>query len=196
MTLADQMAAIRSGRMYNDLAPELIEARMQAVNLTNRYNATFGQDPTAREAILHELLGQIGERVHFEPTFRCEFGRNITIGDDFYANFDCVILDGGGVSIGNNVLFGPRVGIYTSNHATDAAERAAGACYARPVRIGNRVWLGGGVHVNPGVTVGDDAIIASGSVVTKNVPAGVIAAGVPCKIIRDITDADQTGFRP
>lgn len=196
MTLADQMAAIRSGRMYNDLAPELIEARMQAVNLTNRYNATFGQDPTAREAILHELLGQIGERVHFEPTFRCEFGRNITIGDDFYANFDCVILDGGGVSIGNNVLFGPRVGIYTSNHATDAAERAAGACYARPVRIGNRVWLGGGVHVNPGVTIGDDAIIASGSVVTKNVPAGVIAAGVPCKIIRDITDADQTGFRP
>lgn len=196
MTLVDQMAAIRSGRMYNDLAPELIEARMQAVNLTNRYNATFGQDPAAREAILHELLGQIGERVHFEPTFRCEFGRNITIGDDFYANFDCVILDGGGVSIGNNVLFGPRVGIYTSNHATDAAERAAGACYARPVRIGNRVWLGGGVHVNPGVTIGDDAIIASGSVVTKNVPAGVIAAGVPCKIIRDITDADKTGFRP
>lgn len=135
-------------------------------------------------------------RVHFEPTFRCEFGRNIVIGDDFYANFDCIMLDGGGIEIGNSVLFGPRVGIYTSDHAIDAAERAAGACRARPVRIGHRVWIGAGVHVNPGVTIGDDTIIGSGSVVTRDVPAGVIAAGVPCRVLRQITEADRTGFEP
>ncbi|MCE1237993.1 MAG: sugar O-acetyltransferase [Hyphomicrobiales bacterium] len=194
MTLDGQMAHIRSGRMYDDLTPELVEARERAVLLTNRYNASFGGPAAEREAILRELLGKVGRRVHFEPTFRCEFGRNIVIGDDFYANFDCIMLDGGGIEIGDNVLFGPRVGIYTSNHATDAAERAAGACYARPVRIGHRVWIGAGVHINPGVTIGDDAIVGSGSVVTKDVPAGVIAAGVPCRVVRPITEADRTGY--
>nr|WP_261794592.1 DapH/DapD/GlmU-related protein [Comamonas testosteroni] len=104
------------------------------------------------------------------------------------------MLDGGGIYIGDDVLLGPRVGIYTSNHAIDAAERAAGGCIAKPVRIGNRVWIGGGVHINPGVTIGDDTIIGSGSVVTKDIPAGVIAAGVPCKVVRAITPADRTGF--
>jgi maltose O-acetyltransferase len=194
VTLADQMQSIRSGAMYNDLTAELIAAREAAVFLTNEYNSSFGQSPATREVILQKLLASVGERVHFEPTCRCEFGRNISIGSNFYANFDCVMLDGGGIEIGNDVLFGPRVGIYTSNHAIDAAERAAGACYARPVKIGNRVWIGAGVHINPGVTIGDDTIIGSGSVVTKDIPAGVIAAGVSCKVIRDITEADRTGF--
>lgn len=104
------------------------------------------------------------------------------------------MLDGGGIDIGDHVLFGPRVGIYTSNHALDATERAAGGCYARPVKIGNRVWIGAGVHINQGVTIGDGAIIGSGSVVTRDIPANVIAAGVPCKVIREITEADKTGF--
>lgn len=196
MTLDSQMTHIRSGRMYDDLTSELIEAREKAVHLTNRYNASFGGSAMEREAILRELLGKVGRRVHFEPTFRCEFGCNIVIGDDFYANFDCIMLDGGGIDIGDNVLFGPRVGIYTSNHAIDAAERAAGACWAKPVRIGHRVWIGAGVLINPGVTVGDDSIVGSGSVVTKDVPAGVIAAGVPCRVLRQITEADRTGFEP
>ena len=196
MTLDGQMARIRSGLVYDDLTAELVEAREKAVLLTNRYNASFGSPAAEREAILHDLLGKVGRRVHFEPTFRCEFGRNIVIGDDFYANFDCILLDGGGIEIGNAVLFGPRVGIYTSNHAIDAAERAAGACRARPVRIGHRVWIGAGVHVNPGVTIGDDTVIGSGSVVTRDVPAGVIAAGVPCRVLRQITEADRTGFEP
>lgn len=190
------MAVIRSGRMYNDLTSELIAAREAAVRLTDRYNASFGEAANHREAILAELLGKVGERVHFEPTFRCEFGSNIIIGNDFYANFDCVMLDGGGIEIGDNVLLGPRVGIYTSNHATDATERAAGACYGRPVRIGSRTWIGAGVHINPGVTIGEGAIVGSGSVVTKDIPAGVIAAGVPCAVIRKITPADRTGFQP
>ena len=113
--------------------------------------------------IKQAALKSIGTDVFFEPNFRCEFGFNISIGNHFYANFDCVMLDGGGIEIGDHVLFGPRVGIYTSNHATDAWERTHGACYAKPVKIGNNVW---------------------------------IAAGVPCKVIREITDQDKTGYRP
>ena len=100
----------------------------------------------------------------------------------------------GKVEIGDNVLFGPRVGIYTSNHAIDANERVLGGCYAKKVKIGNNVWIGGGVQINQGVSIGDNTIIGSGSVVTKNIPANVIAAGIPCKVIRAITQDDKTGF--
>lgn len=196
MTLDEQFARIRSGVPYNDLTPELIEARRQAVFRANAYNASFGEAPAAREALLAALLGQIGKGVHFEPNFRCEFGSGIIIGNNFYANFDCVMLDGGGIEIGDDVLLGPRVGIYTANHALDAKERALGGCYARPVRIGSRVWIGGGVEIMQGVTIGDEAIVGAGSVVTRNVPPGVIAAGVPCRVLRPITEADRTGFRP
>lgn len=196
MTLQEQMALILSGRMYNDLTPELVRAREDTVFLTNKYNESFGRPKQEREAILKELLGKVGTDVHFEPTFRCEFGCNISIGNNFYANFDCVMLDGGGIEIGNNVLLGPRVGIYTSNHAADAWERTHGACYAKPVKIGNNVWIGAGVHINQGVTIGDNSIIGSGSVVTKDIPASVVAIGVPCKVLREITPNDKTGYLP
>ncbi len=182
--------------MYNDLTNELIKARENTLFLTNEYNASFGKEAEVREAILRKLLKSVGKGVYFEPNFRCEFGYNISIGNNFYANFDCIMLDGGGIEIGDNVLFGPRVGIYTSNHATDAWERVHGACYAKPVKIGNNVWIGAGVHINQGVTIGDNAIIGSGSVVTKDIPSNVVAAGVPCKVIREITEADKTGYRP
>ena len=196
MNLEEQRAFILTGRMYNDLTPELIEARQRTVLLSTEYNASFGRPQAEREAILRRLLGAVGEGCHFEPTFRCEFGYNIRIGDNFYANFDCIMLDGGGITIGNNVLFGPRVGIYTSNHAIDAAERAAGACYAKPVTIGNNVWIGGDVTINQAVTIGDNTIVGSGSVVTKPIPANVIAVGSPARILRDITSADKTNFNP
>jgi maltose O-acetyltransferase len=196
MNLEEQRELILSGKMYNDLTKELVEAREKTVFLTNEYNASFGKPSAEREAILKRLLKSIGTEVFFEPTFRCEFGYNITIGNHFYANFDCVMLDGGGIEIGDNVLFGPRVGIYTTNHASDAWERANGACYANPVRIGNNVWIGAGVHINQGVTVGDNSIIGSGSVVTKDIPANVVAAGVPCKVLREITEKDKTGYQP
>lgn len=196
MKLEDQYQRILSGQMYDDLTPELVEAREQTVLLTNQYNASFGKPAVEREAILQKLLGSIGHGVHFEPTFRCEFGNHIKIGNNFYANFDCVMLDGGGIEIGDNVLFGPKVGIYTSNHAFDAWERTHGACYAKPVKIGNNVWVGAGVHINQGVTIGDNTIIGSGSVITKDIPANVVAAGVPCRVIREITEADKTGYQP
>lgn len=194
MNLDEQRALMLSGAMYNDLTDELVQARERAVLATDRYNASYGRPAEVRQALLRELLGQVGERAMFEPTFRCEFGFNISVGEDFYANFDCVMLDGGGITIGSQVLLGPRVSIYTTNHAADPAERAAGACYARPVVIGDAVWVGGDVTINPGVTIGDGAIIGSGSVVTRPVPAMTIAAGVPARVIREITDADRTDY--
>lgn len=191
---ARQFAHMLTGAMYNDLTPELVAARERAVLLTDEYNRSFSQPPALREAILERLLGSVGRGVHFEPSLRCEFGINIHIGNNFYANFDCILLDAGGIHIGNDVLLGPRVGIYTANHALDAAERAAGACRASPVRIGHGVWVGAGAHINPGVSIGNGSIIGSGSVVTTDIAPGVIAAGVPCKVIRAITASDRTGF--
>ncbi|WP_073837153.1 sugar O-acetyltransferase [Micromonospora sp. CB01531] len=196
MTLEAQRERILSGRMYNDLTDELVQARQRAVLLTTEYNDSFGQPQEQREAILRRLLRAVGRECHFEPMFRCEFGFNVSVGDHFYANFDCVMLDGGGITIGDHVLFGPRVGIYTSNHAVDAAERAAGGCYAKPVTIGDHVWIGGGVTINQGVAIGDNTIIGSGSVVTRSIPSGVIAVGSPARVLREITDADKTGYRP
>ena len=124
-----------SGTMYNDLSTELVQRREQVVFLTNDYNSTYGKPKEVREALLRKLLRCIGSSVHFEPNFRCEFGFNITIGNNFFANFDCIMLDGNLITIGDNVLLGPRVGLYTASHALDARERIMGGCYAHPIVI-------------------------------------------------------------
>lgn len=194
--MGKQFEKMLAGEMYNDTAPEMIEARRNAVRLAKEYNESYEKSQEEREAILRRMMKSVGQNVHLEPEFRCEFGCNITIGDHFWANLDCVMLDCAEIVIGDHVLFGPRVGIYTANHAVDAWERINGACYAKPVKIGNNVWVGAGVHITPGVTIGDNTIIGAGSVVTKDIPANVIAAGVPCRVIREITEADKTGYRP
>ncbi|OZC83961.1 O-acetyltransferase [Rhodococcus sp. 06-412-2C] len=194
MNLDMQRSIIRTGAMYNDTTPELVKARERTLVASDSYNASFGRPVAEREALLSEFLGSIGTRVFFEPTFRCEFGYNVHIGNNFYANFDCILLDGADILIGDNVLFGPRVSIYTANHAVDPVERAAGACYAKPVTIGSDVWVGGGVTINQGVSVGDNVIIGSGSVVTRDIPANVIAVGVPAAVRRQITESDRTGY--
>ena len=180
-----------SGKMYNDLSSELTKKRRDAVLLTNRYNNSYGEEQRVRESILREILGDMGENVNFEPNFRCEFGSNICIGNNFFANFDCVILDCNRVVIGNNALFGPRVGLYAGNHAIHPDDRVAGGCYSKPITIGDNVWVGAGVHIMGGITIGKNSIIGAGSVVTTDIPENVIAAGVPCRIIREITEEDR-----
>ena len=194
MTFEDQKKRILSGAMYNDLTPELVEARRRAVELTEAYKASNRQPPEVREELLSRLVKHAGPGAFFEPDFHCEFGFNITLGKNFYANFGCILLDPGEIIIGDNVLFGPRVSIYTSRHAFNASERAAGACFAKPVRIGNNVWVGGGVHMDHGITIGDNTIIGAGSVITRDVPSGVVAAGVPCRVIREIRQEEKTDY--
>jgi maltose O-acetyltransferase len=190
----DVGAAMRSGAMYNDLDERLVMARAAAVRRSDAFNATVGAAPEVRLQALRELVAAAGAGTFLEPTFRCEFGVNIRLGQRFYANFDCVMLDGADITIGDDVLFGPRVSLYTANHALDPAERRAGACYARPITIGDAVWIAGGVTVLPGVTIGDGAVIGAGSVVTRDVPPAVVAVGSPARAIRTITEADRTGF--
>lgn len=185
-----------SGRPYDDLAPALIAARARTVEACEAYAASRGRPQGEREAVLRAFLRQVGEGAHFEPTFRCEFGRNISIGAAFYGNFDCVILDAAPVTIGAHVLFGPRVGLYSADHALDPDERAAGVCVAAPITIGDRVWLGGGVQVTKGVTIGAGTVVAAGAVVSRDLPAGVLAAGVPARVLRPITSQDRLGYRP
>ena len=196
MNLTEQFAYMATGAMYDDLTPELITARIEAVQATDAYNRSYGQPAEEREALLRRVVGSMGRDVNLEPTFRCEFGRNIHLGSHVFANFDCVMLDGAPITIGDNVLLGPKVGLYTANHALDPRERADGACRARPITIGDDVWIGGNVTVLPGVTIGSGSVVGGGSVVTRSIPPGVIAAGNPARVIRDVTEADRTGYRP
>lgn len=190
MTFKEQQKNMLAGNPYNDGTPEINKKREQTHKLNKEFNDSYGQPIERRTEILKRLIKSVGENVAFETNFRCEFGCNITIGNNFFANFDCVMFDGGEIIIGDNVMFGPRVGIYTSNHAISPKERAELWCVAKRVKIGNNVWCGANVTINPGVEIGDNTIIGSGSVVTKNIPSGVIAAGNPCKVIRILNEEE------
>ncbi|PTM23662.1 acetyltransferase [Lactobacillus sp. PFC-70] len=194
LTLDEKFAYMATGQPYNDLDPRLEDLRDQATQKTD----TLNREPRmAKKAQLFQALVQYaGVDPIINPNFRCEFGRNISVGDHFYANYDCVILDGAPVTIGNRVLFGPKVGLYTSNHLFAASERPTGGCIAKPITVGDNCWLAANVSVTPGVTIGANTIIGAGSVVTHDIPENVIAAGNPCRVLRPITDADRTGFDP
>lgn len=175
-----------NGELYNDKDPELIKDRLNARRITRLYNQTTETELAKRTQLLNELLGSTGQRLYIEPTFRCDYGYNIHVGEDFYANFNCVFLDVCEIRIGDNCLIAPGVHIYTATHPLDPAERRSGVEYGKPVRIGHNVWIGGQAVINPGVTIGDNAVIASGAVVTKDVPANVVVGGNPAKVIKDI----------
>lgn len=192
MDINEKFAYMATGQPYNDLDVELVALRDAATVKTNALNATDDADEKAR--LFQALVGQTGPRPFVNPSFRVEFGRNIQVGADFYANYDCTLLDGAPITIGDYVLFGPKVGLYTSNHLFDATERELGGCIAKPITIGSRCWLAASVTVLPGVTIGANTIIGAGSVVTHDIAANVIAAGNPCQVIRPITAADRTGF--
>lgn len=180
--------------VYNDFDQDLFNKRVEAKKLFKAYNKTDDEEVDLRNKIMQQLFKNVGENVWIEPDFRCEFGKNITIGDDVYINFGCIILDCSEVTIGSHTLLGPNIGLYAANHSTDATERINGGCYGKPIHIGNNVWLGGDVKVLQGVTIDDNTIIGAGSIVTKDIPDNVIAVGNPCKVIRKITEEDKTDY--
>ncbi len=153
-------------------------------------NSEFWKDSTALEN-LKKLFLSVGEYVVLTPPFYCDHGNKISFGNHFYANTGLTILDENYVTFGDHVYLAPHVSIYTAGHPIDASIRNTDLEYAKPVKIGNDVWIGGNVVINPGVTIGNNVVIGSGSVVTKDIPDGVVAAGNPCRIIRKITDDDR-----
>lgn len=167
----------------------LPEERFACCRRTAAYNAADPADP-ALQAMLREIFGSVGERVRVKPPIYCDYGRHVHIGDRFFSNFNCTFLDVAEIRIGNDVLFGPNVAIYTAGHPVHPDTRARGYEYGAPVVIGDGVWIGGSVVVCPGVTIGARSVIGAGSVVTHDIPAGVIAAGNPCRVIRPITEQD------
>ena len=182
------------GIIYNAEEACLIEERNRAKSLTKQYNESRQEDRDHRKYLMGQIFGKLGQNVHLEAPFYLDYGYRTTIGDDFFSNFNLTILDGGGVEIGDRVFIGPNVGIYTANHPTDVRRREKGYEWALPVNIGNKVWIGGGVTILPGVTIGDNTVIAAGSVVTKDIPANVVAAGNPCKVIKEAEEGDRYGI--
>lgn len=183
MTEAEKMVA---GLPYNIMAPELKEARRKAHLAVYAYNRSDPLEDGPPSAILRDLFGSIGADVFIETPFRCAYGMNIHLGDEVYFNTGCVILDCARVEIGTKTLLGPCVQIYTAIHPLDPAERAAQMETAKPVVLGRNVWIGGGAILLPGVTVGDNAVVGAGSVVTRDVAAGTVVAGNPARLIRRI----------
>lgn len=175
-----------TGDLYIPSDPELVEDRKHARMLTRLYNQTIETDIAERTRIVKELFGKTGENIYIEPTFRCDYGYNIYAGENFYANFDCVILDVCKVIIGDNVMLAPGVHIYTATHPLQPEERNSGKELGKPVLIGDNVWIGGRAVINPGVKIGNNVVIASGSVVTKDVPDNMVVGGNPAKIIKQI----------
>ncbi|MFC4990496.1 sugar O-acetyltransferase [Saliphagus infecundisoli] len=175
-----------SGDLYDPTDPELVADRNRAHELTGRYNNTMPDDQADREELVEALFGSVGDECQIEPPFRCDYGYNIHVGGNFYANFDCVILDAGRVEIGQNCMIAPGVHIYTATHPLDASKRTEGREYAKPVSVGDNVWIGGQAVVNPGVTVGDDSVIASGAVVTEDVPTEVVVQGNPATVVKEL----------
>jgi maltose O-acetyltransferase len=176
-----------AGQLYDPLDPELVVARQRARNLCQDLNATREAEQEARRRILKELFGKGGESVWMQPPFFCDYGTNILLGERVFFNFNCVVLDVCRVTIGDFTLFGPAVQIYTATHPMNAELRRRQE-FAKPIDIGWDVWVGGGAIVCPGVKIGSRSVIGAGSVVTRDIPEGVFAAGNPCRVIREITE--------
>jgi len=180
----------KNGMLYNPFkvhSPEYWEKK----EMVAKFNAPLRDSGKDRMEYLRCVFANMGNHVYIVPPFYCDHGWKISVGDNFYANTGFLVLDEAEVSIGNNVFIAPRVCIYTASHPIDAVTRNTMLEIAKPVRIGNDVWIGGNVIINPGITIGSNVVIGSGSVVTKDIPDGVVAAGNPCRVLRSITEKDQ-----
>ncbi|NUU76864.1 sugar O-acetyltransferase [Paenibacillus xylanilyticus] len=185
----------QKGLLYdNNNDPQLVNERLEAKELCYDYNQLRPRMIAEREAILKKLLAKTGSKFLIEQPFFCDQGYNIEIGENFYCNHNAVMLDAAKITFGDHVFIAPNCGFYTAGHPLDAEQRNQGLEIALPITVGSNVWIGGGVSVLPGVTIGDDTVIGAGSVVTRDIPAGVIAAGNPCRVIRAITEADKDKY--
>lgn len=177
-----------AGQLYDaNYDQELIDERIVCKDLCFDYNSLRPSDMEARNSLLKKLLGKTGKSFFIEQPFYCDYGYNIEIGENFYANVNCTILDGAKVRFGDNVFIAPGCGFYTAGHPLDAEQRNKGLEYAYPITIGNNVWIGAQCSILPGVTIGDNTVIGAGSVVTKDIPANVVAVGNPCRVIKQIS---------
>ena len=190
MTEKEKMLA---QKMYDANYDEaLLAERVKAKELCYDFNQLRPSDEAGQRAILKKLLGKTGKNFIITAPFWCDYGYNIELGENFYANHNLVILDGGKVTFGDNVFVAPDCGFHTAGHPIDYERRNQGLEYAYPITVGNNVWIGAGVQVMPGVTIGDNVVIGGGSVVVKDIPSNSVAVGNPCKVIRAITEADKT----
>jgi len=179
------------GLLYNaNYDKALIEERAFAKGLCYEYNQLHPVKLEERNAIMKKLLGKTAGSFLIEPPFVCDYGYNIEIGEHFYMNHNGVLLDGAKITFGDNVFIAPNCGFYTAGHPLNAEQRNEGLEYAYPITVGSNVWIGAGVSVLPGVTIGDNSVIGAGSVVTRSIPAGVVAVGNPCRVIREIAGED------
>lgn len=200
MTEREKMVA---GKLYNPTDKELEKLKAKVRQACIEYNRSNEDEQQKRYELLHSVLKSHKKNFYFEPNIRFDYGCNTSIGENFFANFNCTILDVCPVTIGDNVMFGPNVTIATPMHPIIGEERFISEHedglydleYAKPITIGNGVWLASGVIVNGGVTIGDNAVIGSGSVVTKDIPANVIAVGNPCRVLREITEEDSIKYK-
>lgn len=180
-----------SGEYYISWDDELTQEREYAKDICFEFNSIRPSLRREREEVIRKLFGKVGENCWIESPFNCDYGSNITVGDNFYANTNCCILDCAEVTFGNNVWIGPNVGFYTPEHAFISEQRTAGYERSLPIVVGDNVWICGGATIVAGVTIGADSIIGAGSVVTKDIPEGVIAVGNPARVLREITEADR-----
>ena len=177
-----------SGELYNGLDKELTEERVKARLLLKELNESREDQPGKREGILKQLLPNAGLGLCIQPPFFCDYGSNIMLGEKVFFNFNCILLDVTLITVGSRTLFGPNVQLYTATHPVDYLVRSSGLEYGKPILIGEDVWIGGGAIVCPGVKIGNRSVIGAGSVVTKDIPDDVIAAGNPCRVIKKLTE--------
>jgi maltose O-acetyltransferase len=187
-TMVSEKEKMLEGELYDPSDPELAAERRRAREYTRRFNRTDGTEPEVRRSLLDELFGSTGEDPHVEPPFRCDYGYNVHVGDGFYANFDCVILDVRRVEMGRNCWLGPGVHVYTATHPLDAETRVEGPEYGKPVTMGDDVWVGGRAVIDPGVEIGDSAVVAAGAVVTDDVPENTVVGGNPATVVKELDD--------
>ncbi len=172
------------------LDEDLLQAHIHCKRLTRLLNETLETENDKRKALVRELFASAGEGAYIEPPFHCDYGENIRVGKNFFCNYDCVFLDVGTITIGDYVMFGPKVALYTAGHPIDPTVRATRMDIGFPITIGSNVWIGGSSVVCPGVTIGNNVVIGAGSVVTKDIPDNVVAVGNPCRVLRSITQKD------